>query len=1124
MSRKLALTLLIFALGLLLFGGTARAGDVWVQSMDLAVRLDPPKHRIEGKAVLRLAPARKEPAVLSFRMHAGLEVKLPDGVAVDSKEVEGWWQVLSVTVPPDRADLEVRYAGEIYDAVQKSDALAFVVGDDTRGVIGEEGVYLASGSGWYPLTEGVVTFAKIEVDGPGDWRVVTQGKRAAREVVSGREKTVWTNEHRMDGLALSAGNYVVTTREMNGVAISTYLYPEDQQYAEVLLAETARYFEFYRPILGDYPWPKFDIVENFFASGYGMPTYTLLGKTVIPHMVRMAARYGGKIPAGYIAHELVHCWWGNWVYPDYASGNWCEGLTSWYANYLMKDATDPEKAFEHRRKISTTFSIRVDPSNDYPVREFRGKTEDFENDIGYGKACMLFHMLALRVGYDTYFETMRGIVRDYGGKRAAWDDFEAAFSKAAGEDLGWFFDQWLDRTGAPDLSLDEKIAVERREDGLFVVRGKIRENPAEKPWRVRVPVALVMPGARVYANVEVSDHETDFEIVSPRVPVSVEIDPRFFLFRNVPLDEIQPCLNLTLSRPDKVYVVPEGNAAYAQLAGMGKGSKGGEIVSAAAGLPKKDCVVFGRPEENPATAAALAAAGVTLHENAITIRGKKYEGEDLWVQLSIRHPAAEGKFVTVFFGMTEKALGRAQVVFRYGWDGHMVYRGRRPLTRGDFTKITRRTARQVEVEADAVRIEETIRTLAAPGMEGRLTGATGAKAFEAVKAAVKATGATQVEEHDLSFPILDFDDPDAWTVRQGKVGAEEWVTSYPDAVIPAVFSKESAAVSGSDGEVIAIRRIATWPAKADEKTLLVLPVVEDPTSLMTILALLTDSPAAALAVPMASLEHRAMQNLAAYPKRLGDLREAAGRQARAAVPPFEMPMPVIFLDERIVPPNGTGPADARLRVAFTKKLVAGRNLVVTVLPSHGDGKAPAVGLGAHFDGCGKGYPSADDNATGVAAVLETLRELAARKDLLARPVRVFFFDGEEWGLRGSRAMAMKYAGGLRAFVNLDTVGAADQAQAYVIGRGEYPHLSARAISCLTAEGFAIGKDIDRFAFAHGSDHWPFHRKGVPAIDLWSGQYRRMNTKDDTIDRVDFAKVAAISRATTRLVLDLATEK
>ena len=88
---------------------------------------------------------------------------------------------------------------------------------------------------------------------------------------------------------------------MYGVKISTYLFPEHQSHAELLLSETARYFEFYRPILGKYPWPKFDIVENFFASGYGMPTYTLLGRTVIPHMAMMAARYGGKIPAGYIA-------------------------------------------------------------------------------------------------------------------------------------------------------------------------------------------------------------------------------------------------------------------------------------------------------------------------------------------------------------------------------------------------------------------------------------------------------------------------------------------------------------------------------------------------------------------------------------------------------------------------------------------------------------------------------------------------------------------------------------------------------------------------------------------------------------------------------------------------------
>jgi len=1110
---------------LLLLSAPAFAADVWVDAMDLRISLDPGKHRIEGEAVLSLAPAREAPAILTFQMAAGLTVTPPEGMAFARNEVEGWWREIEIEVPAATKELRLRYSGRIYDAVEKSDALAFVVGDDTHGVIGEEGVFLVAGSGWYPLTNAIVTFRTIEVDGPGDWRVVTQGELAAREVKDGREKTTWRNTKPMDGLALQAGNYVVTTRDVDGVKISTYLFPEDQKHSKLFLDETARYLEFYTPILGPYPWPKFDIVENFFTTGYGMPSFTLLGKKVMPVMVMMAARNRGRIPPGYIDHEMVHCWWGNYVYPDYQRGNWCEGLTSWYSNYLMKDVADPELARAHRQKISTTFAIRVDEANDYPVREFRGKTEDFENDIGYGKACMVFHMLATRVGYETYFETMRGIIRDFGGKRAAWDDFEAAFSKAAGEDLGWYFDQWLDRKGAPRLHLGP-VTVTRGKDGLFRIAGEILQDG--KPWRLRVPVTVNHPGGEVYKEFDVAADKTAFVMVSPRMPLSVAIDERFHLFRHVPLAEIQPCLNLTLERSDKVYVVPESNTDYSRLAGMAVARKGGRIVSSKDGLPANDCVVFGRPEANPAVAKVLAAAGAVVEGNAITIRGKKYEGEDLWVLLSIRHPEAEGKFVTVYFGMTKKALARSFIIFHYGWDGHLVYAGRRPLSRGDFTKITPRTIRTIPIEADAARIEKTVRALAAPEMKGRLTGVSGAKAFVYVEEQAKAAGADHVAGRNLSFPVLDFDDPDAWTVRQGKLAesGREWATSYPGAVIPAVFSKRTELMPYLDGAsgAISIKKIATYPAEPDDKTLLVLPPMKDPASLIAFLTMLVDSPAAALAIPMKSLENKAMQGLAAYPSRVGGVREAAGRQARVLTPPFELPMPVVFLDERIIPPGGGGPADARLRVAFKKKLIAGRNLVVTILPPDRGTKTPAIGLCAHFDGCGDGYPSADDNASGVAAVLETVRALVKQKKLLGRPVRVFFTDAEEWGLRGSRALAGEYAKSLLALVNVDTVGAADQTDVYVIGRSHYPHLSARAIACFEAEGFPIGKDIDRYAFAHGSDHWSFHRRGIPSIDLWSGQYRRMNTPADTIDKLDFEKIARISRATTRLVLDLASER
>jgi len=1118
-------TLPICAFLLLLATTPALAEDVWIDAMDLTVRLDPAKHRIEGEAVLHLAPEREGPATLEFRMSAGLTVTPPQDLTFERNDFNRWWRVLEIEVPAGMKQLRIRYEGTIYDAVEKSDALAFVVGDDTRGVIGEEGVFLVAGSGWYPLTDGIVTFRRIRVDGPGDWRVVTQGGRVSREVVDGRERTTWENAKPMDGLALQAGNYVVTTRDVSGVKISTYLFPEDQKHATFFLDETERYLEFYVPILGPYPWPKFDIVENFFTTGYGMPSFTLLGKKVIPVMVMMAARNQGRIPPGYIDHEMVHCWWGNWVYPDYASGNWCEGLTSWYSNYLMKDVADPELAFAHRKKISTTFAIRVSEENDYPVREFRGKTEDFENDIGYGKACMLFHMLATRIGYETYFETLRGVIRDFGGKRAAWEDFEAAFSKAAGEDLGWYFEQWLTRKGAPRLSMGP-VTVSRGKDGLFRVAGEIVQEG--KPWRLRVPVTVNHAGGQVYKEFDVDAAKTTFTVVSPRMPLSVAIDERFHLFRHVPTDEIQPCMNLTLARPGKVFVVPEGDAGYARLAGMAKARKGGEIVPAKDGLPAVDCLLFGRPEANPAVAKTLAAAGVTVSGNAITIRGKKYEGEDLWVLLSTRHPEVEGKFVTVFFGMTPKALGRAFIIFHYGWDGHLVYAGRRPLTRGDFTEITPRTFRSIPIEADAARIEKTVRTLAAPGMKGRRTGSEEAKkAFEFLQDELSRTGVDRVLVSRATFVVRDFDDPDAWSVAQGKLedGKTEWKTSYPGAIVPAVFSKAAA-------EGVRIGRIVKFPAKADETSLLVLPPVTDPDSLLVLLAVLVDSPAAAIAIPMEVLtgQDRRMADLAAFPSRLtgksppaDPWRAASGRQARAVRPPFDMPMPVVFLDSRILPPGGEGPADARLRVRFREQEMVARNLEAWILPA-GAGDRPAVGLAAHRDGCGEDSPSADDNASGVAALLETCRALAARRDLLSRPVRVMFPDAEEWGLRGSKALAATDPERMGVFVNLDTVGAVDQPEVYVIGRSHYPHLSARAIACIEAEGFPIGKDIDRFAFAHGSDHWSFHRRGIPSIDLWSGQYRRMNTAADTIDKVDFEKIARISRATTRLVLDLASER
>jgi Zn-dependent M28 family amino/carboxypeptidase len=145
---------------------------------------------------------------------------------------------------------------------------------------------------------------------------------------------------------------------------------------------------------------------------------------------------------------------------------------------------------------------------------------------------------------------------------------------------------------------------------------------------------------------------------------------------------------------------------------------------------------------------------------------------------------------------------------------------------------------------------------------------------------------------------------------------------------------------------------------------------------------------------------------------------------------------------------------------------------------------------------------------------------------LRRPVVVSFFGAEEWGLHGSRAFAASPPDGIPPIVaalNLDTVGQRGVPSVNVVGESIYPALAAVMGRCLAGAGLRRGRDIDRFAFAWGSDHYALHAAGIPAIDLFSAEYRTMHTPEDTTDTVDPDKLVRLARAAAALALSLSRE-
>src|SRR6202140_1226717 len=93
---------------------------------------------------------------------------------------------------------------------------------------------------------------------------------------------------------------------------------------------------------------------------------------------------------------------------------------------------------------------------------------------------MILHMLRWVLGEDKYLKTMREFFETYSGKSATMDDFRTIAEKNYGDQLTWFFSQWLDSTGAPELKV--KYTTFR----LGGARATAQESKETKPAGFRV--------------------------------------------------------------------------------------------------------------------------------------------------------------------------------------------------------------------------------------------------------------------------------------------------------------------------------------------------------------------------------------------------------------------------------------------------------------------------------------------------------------------------------------------------------------------------------------------------------------------------------------------------------------
>jgi len=285
------------------------------------------------------------------------------------------------------------------------------------------------------------------------------------------------------------------------------------------------------------------LVENFWETGYGMPSFTLLGEKIIRFPFILHSSY---------PHELLHNWWGNSVYVDFETGNWCEGLTAYMADHLIKEQRD--QAEEYRRSTLQKFTDFVNETNDFPLSKFLSRTDGPSEAIGYGKSLMMFHMLRLKVGDENFTRAFQSFNRTNKFKKASYKDIQTAFEEVTDKDLAWFFDQWVKRTGAPELLLKNVNVKKSAED--FNLMFEIEQVQKEDVFNIDVPIVIIDSKGSNKQILQMNERNAKFSIKLENEPLKLIIDPQFDLMRKLDPREIPPAFTKAYGAEKSLVILP----------------------------------------------------------------------------------------------------------------------------------------------------------------------------------------------------------------------------------------------------------------------------------------------------------------------------------------------------------------------------------------------------------------------------------------------------------------------------------------------------------------------------------------------------------------------------------------
>jgi tetratricopeptide (TPR) repeat protein len=514
----------------------AEKARIRVDDYQIEAELNPHLHQITARAKVKFTALQDVPVAV-FELNNDLRVtRVLDekGQALSAERVT---QDSTVRVPlpaglskDSSTTLTFEYEGLLENADNSPVPglkLAYI-GDDTS--------FLFYAGRWFPVSGfGLNRFTStISVTLPAHMLVIGSGKASMTDAVASKKpnasvlptktfKFVSTNPS-FPG-TIVAGIFQEYKSDEAGLDLHVFFKPTHQSVAPAYTTTAVQELTYFITLYGLPPSQKLNVVE--------LPGDTL-PYTWAPEIAGMAGpSITEKTNYRLLADAIAHQWWGVSVSPATRDDWWLTDGFSRYSEAMYVENAAGAAGLEEAVKDMSVGALAYDTVPLSSASKLDMFSTEFQS-LATDKGAMILHMLRWVLGEDKYNKTMRDFATEFAGKSASMDEFKEIAEKNYGEQLTWFFSQWLDSTGAPEFKVKyttyrlggnfakEPQAQQERSPG-FRVTGEIAQDL--DLFRMPVDLRIDTDGKTENKRIEVVGTNSPFSIETFGRPRRITVDP-----------------------------------------------------------------------------------------------------------------------------------------------------------------------------------------------------------------------------------------------------------------------------------------------------------------------------------------------------------------------------------------------------------------------------------------------------------------------------------------------------------------------------------------------------------------------------------------------------------------------